>query len=142
MNSKQLKFENPARLDELKPFETLQKIRLEEGYFVCDIGAGTGIFTLPAARITKNKVYALDINEEMLAIIRGKIETESISNVELMKVKDDHLLLHDNVIDIALMVTVLHEIEDKTSFLKEVKRILKKGGKISKNDSYPSISGI
>lgn len=131
MNNKQTKLENPLRLEELKPIDTLIKIGLQENYRVGDIGAGSGIFTIPAAMITKNKVYALEISDEMLSVIGEKAKVEGATNIELIKVQGDHFDLLDDSIDIALMVTVLHEIPDTTVFLEEVKRILMDHGKIA-----------
>ena len=130
MNNKRAKLENPSRLDELKPTETLKRIGLGESHTLVDIGAGSGIFTLPAARITKNKVYALEINEEMLSIIDEKAKSEGAINIELIKVQGDKFTLEDQAADIVLLVTVLHEIQNKTALLKEVKRILKGNGKV------------
>jgi ubiquinone/menaquinone biosynthesis C-methylase UbiE len=131
MNNNQIKLENPVRLEELNPTNTLKKIGLQENHILCDIGAGSGIFTIPAARITRKEVYALDINDEMLSIISRKAEAESITNIELIKVKDDHFEIMDNSIDIALLVTVLHEIQNPAVFLTEIKRILKNNGQIA-----------
>ncbi len=131
MNAKQNKFENPLRLEELKMEKTLKKIGLTEDKSLCDIGAGSGIFTIPAAKITKETVYALDINGEMLAIIAEKARTEGIGNIKLIKVEDEHFTLTDQVADIVLMVAVLHEISNPTVFLKEVKRIVKDQGRIA-----------
>ena len=131
MNAKQMKLENPLRLEELKMEETLKKIGLEEDKVLCDIGAGSGIFTIPGAKITKETVYALDINDEMLSIIAEKAKTEGIDNIKLIKVEDEHFNLTDHAADIVLMVTVLHEISNTTVFLEEVKRILKDKGRIA-----------
>jgi ubiquinone/menaquinone biosynthesis C-methylase UbiE len=109
----------------------LKKIGLRDNYTVCDIGAGSGIFTLPAAKITKNKVYALEINDEMLSIIGDKAKTAESRNIELVKVKGETFDLADHTIDIALMVTVLHEIQDTTALMAEVKRVLHKNGRIA-----------
>lgn len=130
MNRKQNKLENPERLAELNPTETLEKIGLGEYDILCDIGAGTGIFTIPAAKITKNKVYALENDDEMLSVIGNKANNEEISNIELIKVEGDHYGLCDHSVDIVLIVTVLHEIDNQTIFLEEVKRISKENGKI------------
>jgi len=54
MNHKQIELENPERLAELSPKDTLMRIGLGEKDIICDIGAGSGIFTIPAAGITKN----------------------------------------------------------------------------------------
>lgn len=126
-----MKLENPMRLKELEPMNTLKKIGLQENHIVCDIGAGSGIFTIPAAMITSSKVYALEISDEMLSIIGEKAKDQGVSNIELIKVQDEHFDVLDDSIDIALLVTVLHEIPNKTVFLKEIKRILKDNGKIS-----------
>ncbi len=69
MDHQQNKLENPERLAELSPKETLMKIGLGEQDVICDIGSGSGIFTIPAAQITANTVFALDINNEFLDII-------------------------------------------------------------------------
>lgn len=131
MNHKQEKLEAPERIKELNPAATLMRIGLKENDVLCDIGAGTGVFTVPAARITKNKVYGLDNDKDMLRIIKQKAETECLKNVELIKVEDEHFSLPDYIADIVLMVTVLHEIENSQEFLAEAKRILKNGGKIA-----------
>ena len=131
MNQMQMKLENPARLEELKPEDTLKKIGLTENLILFDIGAGSGAFTLPAARITKNTVYALDIKEEMLSIIREKADREGLKNIETVKVENDSFNIGSGKADIAILVTVLHEISNKTVFLSEIKRILSREGRIA-----------
>lgn len=131
MQIKQIKLENPLRLAELNPTETLKRIGLLANYSLCDIGAGSGIFTLPAASITRNKVYALEISDEMLTIIGAKAQAEGRDNIELVKVKGDHFALEDHLVDIVLLVTVLHEIENITALLEELQRIVKDNGKIA-----------
>ncbi|HYE67047.1 MAG TPA: methyltransferase domain-containing protein, partial [Anaerovoracaceae bacterium] len=111
-NSKQMRMENPLRIAELNPLETLIRIGLGENDTVCDIGAGSGIFTIPAAQITKNKVYALEIDDEMLEVIGEKMKNLSLSNIELVKVNGDKFPIEDQTVDFTLMVTVFHEIEN------------------------------
>jgi len=130
MNNQQAKFESPVRIEELKPNETLNLIGLEENDVVCDIGAGSGVFTLPAARMTRNTVYALDINDGFLSIIKEKAEKEGIKNIELVKVCDGSFGLDDNTVDLALMVAVLHEVSSPEAFLQETGRILKNNGRV------------
>jgi len=131
-----MKYENPLRLKELNPVETLKKIGLEEKQVLCDIGAGSGVFTIPAAKITKSKVYALEINDEMLSVIGEKAKIENIKNIELIYVDGNKFDLEDNSIDIVLMVTVLHEIENTKIFLDEVKRILTENAKVAIIEFY------
>lgn len=142
MNDKHMKLENPARLQELKPAETLKRIGLRENHVLCDIGAGSGVFTLAAAGITKNKVYALEIDEEMLAIIGEKAKAEGLDNIEPIKVQDVILPVQDDTIDIALMVTVLHEIRDRAVFLGELKKKVRHNGRIAVIEFYKRLTPI
>lgn len=131
MNLKHTKLENPVRLAELNPSLTLEKIGLEQNHVLCDIGAGSGIFTIPAARITRNKVYALEIDEAMLAIIGEKAKTEGLANIELIPVRGNTLAIPDQTVDITLLVTVLHEIPDQSNFLQEVSRMSRVRAKVA-----------
>ena len=131
MNSRQTRFENPARLEELRPRETLERIGLQENDVLSDIGAGSGVFTIPAAKMIRNTVLALEIQEELLALIAEKAQSEGLRNIELIKVSDNNLPVRDNSVDIVLLVTVLHEITEPAVFLEEVKRLLKNRGKLA-----------
>lgn len=131
MNDKKHKFENPARLHELKPIETLQLIGLRDDQTVCDIGAGSGIFTFPAARITKKSVYAVELKPELLETIGEKAKAEGFKNIQLVEAKGSRYDIESDHIDLALMVTVLHEMENAPEFLQEISRILKNQGKIA-----------
>jgi Methylase involved in ubiquinone/menaquinone biosynthesis len=127
----QEKLENPARLAELNPEETLKRIGLKNGETVCDIGAGSGIFTIAAARLTDSPVYALDINEELLKVIRDKAGQKKLGNVLASRVNGYQYDIAGGSVDLAMLVTVLHEIEEKDDLLNEIKRILKKTGKLA-----------
>jgi len=131
MDHKQNKLENPERLAELSPKETLMRIGLGEQDIICDIGAGSGIFTIPAARITKNTVFALEINDEFLAVIMGKAAIEDLPNIIAMKVTGDHYDIRPDTVNVVILVTVLHEIEDKSALLTECKRIMKSKAKLA-----------
>lgn len=131
LNHRHSRLENPVRLAELNPPVTLEKIGLEQDHILCDIGAGSGIFTIPAARMTRNKVYALELDEAMLNIIGEKAGQEGLTNIELIPVKGETLAVPERTVDIILLVTVLHEIPEKDSFLQEINRITKDKAKIA-----------
>ena len=130
-HSKQTKLENPERLAELDPSNTLRRLGLGLEDSVCDIGAGSGIFTMEAARMTGAAVYALEIDDIMLELIRKKAKKEKRGNIIAAKVEDGIFPVEDNAADLALLVTVLHEIENKADFLREITRILKIGGRVA-----------
>lgn len=127
----QMKLENPVRLQELKPMETLLRIGLQKGQVVCDIGAGSGIFTIPVASITNNTVFALEINENLIPVITEKARSQGLNNIQVMLVQGSNFGLADHSVDLALLVTVLHEIDDKAMFIKEIKRILNAHGSVA-----------
>ena len=121
------KLENPARIAELSPQNTLKRIGLEPGMTFADIGAGTGIFAIPAAKMTTEKVFALEISEEMIQILSQRKEAAGLDNLDVRKVEES-LPLDDKSCDLILMVTVFHELDDKEGMLKEIRRALKANG--------------
>lgn len=129
MTNMQIKLDNPERVKELNPEHTLSKIGLRDGHVFCDIGAGSGVFTIPAAKITKNSIYALDTSDDMLTLISEKAKQEKIKNIKPIKVEGNRFDLPDETANIVLMAAVLHEIAEKPAFVAEVKRLLKIGGK-------------
>jgi ubiquinone/menaquinone biosynthesis C-methylase UbiE len=99
LDKNHMRFENPARLAELKPSETLLKIGLDGSGVVCDIGAGSGIFSLAAAAITEGMVYAVEISEEMLQVLRDKIAESGVRNIRLIRSEDDRLPIEGRSVD-------------------------------------------
>ncbi|MDD2533135.1 MAG: class I SAM-dependent methyltransferase [Eubacteriales bacterium] len=128
------KLDNPVRAAELNPETTLRRIGYTAGQVLCDIGAGSGLFTLPAAHIaakTNTPVIALDINNDMLEAIRQRATDQGLTNVDLRLVTDTHLPVDSTSADHALLVTVLHEIIDYPLFLQEIHRLLKSTGRLT-----------
>lgn len=123
---KTAKLENPDRVHELNPEATLKRAGFKESMILCDIGAGTGIFSFPAAQMSSNDIYALEASDTMLDLLQER----KVKNLQIRKVDSPVLPLADSICDMALLVTVLHEIEDKPMMLKEIKRILKAKGKL------------
>ncbi len=131
MHEMQAKLETPARLAELNPPDTLQRIGLKDGDALCDIGAGSGIFAIPAAQLTHGTVYAIELRADMLDIITEKARAAGLGNVMPVLSDGNSYAVADDTIDIALAVTVLHGISDKPAFLREAKRLLKPGGRMA-----------
>lgn len=130
MNNKIVKFENPIRLNELSPKETLIRAGFKENMILCDIGAGTGIFSMPATLISSEITYALEISDDMISILENKKAENNLTNLKIIKVTSDVLPLDQDVCDFAIMVTVFHEIDDKEKMLSEIHRILNENGRL------------
>jgi len=96
-----------------------------------EIGSGYGTFTLPTAKLINGKLFAFDIEDEMIETLSQKIEQKQIDNIVLTK-RD--ILTHttglpDNSTDYVMLFNILHH-ESPLDFINEAYRILKPKGKI------------
>lgn len=112
------------------PEKILSLLPLAPDQIVADIGCGTGYFSIPLSeRLTKGKVYALDISEEMLSVLRGKLEKSPHSNITVLKSEEENIPLKAGSLDGVLMIFMLHEAAaNRAVFLKTVFSLLKPGG--------------
>ena len=96
-----------------------------------EIGSGFGTFTIPAARLIQGKLYAFDIEDEMIDILNQKIQNKQIDNIRLEKrdILAHSTALPDNSIDYVMLFNILHH-ESPMEFVDEAYRILKSNGKI------------
>ncbi len=109
----------------------MQNMKLNPNAVVADIGAGSGYYTFRMAKLVpQGKVYAVDIQDEMLKLLQEKKERLKIKNVEIVKGTDSTPDLPGNSIDIAIMVDVYHELAYPQQMLQSLRRALKKDGKL------------
>lgn len=117
--------ESPERRKEFSPEQLLDMIPLKETDNILDFGAGTGYFSIPAAKRTKGNVYALDIDADMLDIINEKALKEKLTNIVPVQGSMEALPLPDGSIDLILASLVLHEIQPLAPLLHQMKNVLK-----------------
>ncbi|MEO6327815.1 MAG: class I SAM-dependent methyltransferase [Ginsengibacter sp.] len=109
----------------------IEKMQLTPRSVVADIGAGTGYYTFAiAGKITQGKVFAVEIQEEMIKYLQDKKISTGITNVEIIKGTDKSPNLTENSVDLAIMVDVYHELEFPHEMLESIKKALKTDGKI------------
>jgi len=121
------KLDNPKRRQLMPPVETLKKFHIGVKGTLLDIGCGIGYFSIPAANILKQgKVIRLDIMPEMIDI--AKENATSISNIEFIKSEEYSFPIQDASIDYVFISNVVHEIENKPKYFKEIRRVLKTQG--------------
>ena len=111
------------------PQKVIERSGIKEGMSVLDLGCGSGTFTTFVARAVgrKGRVYALDIQPDMLKQLQEKLsrpENRDIKNVELINSSACELPFADGSLDLVYMVSVLQEILDRQRALQEVKRVL------------------
>lgn len=114
------------------PAKTIQIMEVDETVSdIVEFGCGYGTFTIPAAKIVKGIVYAVDIETDMVQGTKeesGKAELSNV-NVALRDFMTNGTGLKDTSVDYAMLFNILH-IEHPETLLREAWRVLKRGGKL------------
>ncbi|NSW92441.1 MAG: methyltransferase domain-containing protein [Firmicutes bacterium] len=116
----------------LPPYEILKKLGLKEGDVVANIGCGIGYFSIPAADIVGSKgiVYAMDVELETVEETQRRAAENGMTNIRPIVTAEYDMKVGDSTVSFAFACLVLHEVEDRVRFIREIKRILKGNGKI------------
>ena len=123
--------ERPERERQERTDLLIAGLNLSEDFVVADIGAGTGYFTFPvAARVPQGKVFAVDIQPEMLALMEQRKAREKVDNVETVLGEADDPKLPDSDIDLAFIVDAYHEFSFPREMGEHLKASLKPGGQL------------
>ncbi len=127
------KLDNTQRRSLMPPEETLVKAGIKPGDTVLDLGCGMGYFAVPASRMVgpKGMVYAVDASGVMLAELRSKASREGLFNIRTSQTPIGKLELPEAGYTLALLVIVLHEVDDKKSFLAALAAGLKPGARLA-----------
>ena len=120
------------RVEEEAPDAALDAIGIKKGSTVADVGAGSGYMTLRmAARVgPSGKVYANDIQPEMLNLLRERLAKQRITNVALVLGAEDDPKLPPSTLDLELLVDVYHEFQHPRTMLRHLREALKPGGRL------------
>jgi len=124
--------EDPARDAYQKPHEVLMSLGLKEGETIADIGAGSGYFAFRFSHhVGENgRVYAVDINPDMIVYMNRRIRDLKLKNmVTVLSAPDDPLLM-DGSIDRFFICEAWHHIQNQTQYLTLMKKMLKPGGQV------------
>jgi ubiquinone/menaquinone biosynthesis C-methylase UbiE len=111
---------------------------------VADIGAGTGYFSLPFARAIapEGRVLAVDLQPEMLAILRSKLQSPGMpGNIQLLEGTATQTGIAVRRCDLVFLANIWHELDDHATVLCEMVRILKPGGRIAILDWRHDLAG-
>src|SRR5262245_21074237 len=124
--------ERPEREEEENPKKLIELLALKDGDVVADIGAGSGYYTFRMAKFVgaKGKILAVDIQKEMLDIIRDRMKKEGVTNVEPVLGEDADPKLKDESVDVILLVDVYHEFAFPYEMTGKMVKALKPGGRI------------
>ena len=125
-------FDSPGREDRLQIHRVMDSLGIAPGKSVADIGAGSGWFTVRAARRVTGSgaVYAVDINPEAIQYIAQRAKKEQLQNIKTILSKPDDPQLPANSIDAVLLLKTYHEVAHPVVLLRNLRSSLKPGAKI------------
>ena len=123
--------DRPERSSEERTDLLIDLLDLAPDAAVADIGAGSGTLTFPiAARVPRGRVYAVDIQPEMLALIEARAAREELGNVVTVLGAIDDTNLPPGAIDLILLVDSYHEFSHPDEMLRSMLAALKPGGRL------------
>ena len=125
-------FDSPGRDEKLQINRVMDLLGIAPGKTVADIGAGSGWFTVRAARrVTETgSVFAVDINSEATRYIDKRAQKEGLHNVKIILSKSDDPQLPANTVDSVLLLKTYHEIDKPVALLRNLRASLRPGAKV------------
>jgi precorrin-6B methylase 2 len=109
----------------------ISKLPINNNSVVADIGAGSGYYTFKIAqKVNEGKVYAVEIQDDFVKLLKKNQEEKGIENVQIVKGTEQNPNLPANSIDLAIMVDVYHELAYPQEMLSALAKALKPDGKI------------
>jgi SAM-dependent methyltransferase len=138
--------ERAERENEENPTKAIQLIGIKPGMVVADIGAGVGYYSFRIAELVgpQGKVYANDIQPEMLMLLKKRLRQRKLDNVEVVLGTEKDPKLPPNSCDLILMVDVYHEFSQPIAMMAKIRESLKPDGRLilleyRKEDPYVPI---
>lgn len=129
------------------PAQNIKAITLGEGSTVVDLGSGSGFYTLEAARAVgpEGRVYAVDVQKELLDRVKTAAEAEHLLNVDILWGDIEQVggsKVGTNTADVVLVCNVLFQVEHKQDLVTEAFRIVKPNGRVCVIDWTESHFGL
>jgi ubiquinone/menaquinone biosynthesis C-methylase UbiE len=111
----------------------LEALKIQPGDTICDLGCGNGFYSLKLARLVgeRGKVIAVDIQREMLELLKDAATAEKIENIQPVLGTLVDPKLPEGAIDLVLLVDVYHEFSHPEQMLAAIRRSLKPTGRVA-----------
>ena len=124
--------ERSERDEEEAPDVALNVLKIPKGASVADIGAGSGFITerLSARVGPTGRVFANDVQPQMLQMLARRLAARKITNVTLVQGTIDDPKLDPASVDLEIMVDVYHEFSQPQAMLRHLREALKPGGRL------------
>jgi ubiquinone/menaquinone biosynthesis C-methylase UbiE len=125
-------FDSPGREERLQINRVMDVLGIAPGKVVADVGAGSGWFTVRAARRVGGGglVYAVDINPEAIRYVEQRAKKEELRNVKTILGKADDPMLPAGSLDAVLLLKTYHEVAQPIALLQNLRAALRPGAKV------------
>lgn len=125
-------FDSSGRDERLQINRVMDILGITPGKTVADIGAGSGWFTVLAARRVgeAGMVYAVDINPESIRYVHERARKEKLRNVKTILGKEDDPVLPAGAVDSVLLLKTYHEVAEPVALLRNLRAALRPGARI------------
>jgi len=130
---KQFAYEGFNRDSWQQPDKVIAALNLHPGELVADLGSGGGYFTFKLAKAVapSGKVYAVDVDEDMIELISKRLKEESGNNVETILATPTDPRLPQTGVDLVFTVNTYHHIADRSAYFANARKYLRPGGRIA-----------
>jgi len=130
---KQCAYEGVHRDDWQQPQRVMTALNVRPGDQVADLGSGGGYFTFRLAEAVgpAGKVYAVDIDPDMVDLIAKRAKQETASNVDPILARPDDPLLPKTGVDLIFTSNTYHHIDNRIAYLSNLRKYLRPGGRIA-----------
>jgi len=124
--------DRPEREFEEQTSKAIKALDVKPGQVVADVGAGSGYYTVRLARQVgrTGRVYASDIQPEMIVHLQQRLVRERVDNVDVVQATEVNPRLPDGIFDLVLMVDVYHELSRPQDVLRRLRTALKPDGRL------------
>ncbi len=115
------------------PDRVIQALNIQPGDQIADLGSGSGYFTFRLAEATgqTGKVYAVDVDEDMNAVVVKRAKENGYTNVEIILATEHDPKLPDNGIDLVFASNSYHHLKDRITYFTNLKKDLKPNGRVA-----------
>jgi arsenite methyltransferase len=130
---KQCAYEGVNRDDWQQPQRVIAALNVRPGDQVADLGSGGGYFTFRLAEAVgpAGKVYAVDIDPDMVDLIAKRAKQETAANIDPILAKPDDPLLPKAEVDLIFTSNTYHHIDNRIAYFSNLRKYLRPGGRIA-----------
>jgi len=130
---RQKHFNELAGSAEWQPDKVIEKLNIQKGWYIGDLGAGGGYYSFRFAEETgkDGKVYAADINENFLEGIKKEADEKELNNIQTVHSSEDDSNFDDNSLDLIFIRNTFHHFTERNQYMKRLSKKLKAGGRIA-----------